>query len=220
MVMEETIRELENKEESIQLAQLEALSHQDAIQKRLALLKNPVEKERVIEQSEVVKQKLVTLSEQERAIAIAEKSKSQSEAEAIASVAKAEAIKEKEKIFTAQQGEIAEREKQIDLINAARQAEREAISITVAAQADKQAAEDKAESVRILAKAKADAEFLAADAAAKRYQVDAEGKLAIHEANNSLSEKQIAMQVKLATVHELPAIIKESVKPMEQIEGI
>ena len=61
---------------------------------------------------------------------------------------------------------------------------------------------------------------MAADAAAKRYQVDAEGKQAIHEADNRLSEQQIAMQIKLATVHELPSIIRESVKPIEQIEGI
>ncbi|MEE9356551.1 MAG: flotillin domain-containing protein [Methylococcaceae bacterium] len=203
------------------------------IEKQKLLTERNIQKSRAIDQAEIEKQKAIKLSDQDRAIAIAiaEKSKEQSVTEAAASITKAEAIKEEEKITTAQEWEIAEREKQIDLINAAKQAERLAINVTVAAQGEKQAAEDKAQSVRILAEAEAekqrlsakgqaDAELLAADAAAKRYQVDAEGKQAIHEADNRLSEQQIAMQIKLATVHELPSIIRESVKPMEQIEGI
>ncbi len=209
----------------------ERMVEEAQIEKEKLLTEKNIQKSRAIDQAEIEKQKAIELSEQDRAIAIAEKSKDQSAAEAAASVTKAEAIKEEEKVATTQQLEIAEREKQIDLVNAAKQAERLAISITIAAQAEKQAAEDKAKSVRTLAeadadkqrlsaKAQADTELLAADAAAKRYQVDAEGKQAIHEADNRLSEQQIAMQIKMATVHELPSIIRESVKPMEQIEGI
>ncbi len=209
----------------------ERMVEEAQIEKEKLLTEKNIQKSRAIDQAEIEKQKAIELSDQDRAIAIAEKSKDQSAAEAAASVTKAEAIKEEEKVATTQQLEIAEREKQIDLVNAAKQAERLAISITIAAQAEKQAAEDKAKSVRTLAeadadkqrlsaKAQADTELLAADAAAKRYQVDAEGKQAIHEADNRLSEQQIAMQIKMATVHELPSIIRESVKPMEQIEGI
>lgn len=45
-------------------------------------------------------------------------------------------------------------------------------------------------------------------------------KKSINEAANVLSQEQIAMQVKMELMRQLPDIIKESVKPMEQIEGI
>lgn len=190
-----------------------------------------IEKQKAIEAATINKQKVVELDEQDRAIAIAEKSKDKSEAEAQASHARASAVRAAEQVITVQEGEKAERGKQIELVEAAKQAETEALRITVAAEADKRAASDKADAVRILAEGDADkfriaaqgnaeGEKLAADAAEKRYAVEAEGKRAIHEAENILSTNQIGMQVKMAIIKYLPDIIRESVKPMENIEGI
>ncbi len=190
-----------------------------------------IEKEKAIEAATINKQKVVELDEQDRAIAIAEKSKDKSEAEAQASHARASAVRAAEQVITVQEGEKAERGKQIELVEAAKQAETEALRITVAAEAGKRAASDKADAVRILAEGDADkfriaaqgnaeGEKLAADAAEKRYAVEAEGKRAIHEAENILSTNQIGMQVKMAIIKYLPDIIRESVKPMENIEGI
>ena len=190
-----------------------------------------IEKQKAIEAATINKQKVVELDEQDRAIAIAEKSKDKSEAEAQASHARASAVRAAEQVITVQEGEKAERGKQIELVDAAKQAETEALRITVAAEADKRAASDKADAVRILAEGDADkfriaaqgdaeGEKLAADAAEKRYAVEAEGKRAIHEAENILSTNQIGMQVKMAIIKYLPDIIRESVKPMENIEGI
>src|SRR5690606_30244829 len=52
------------------------------------------------------------------------------------------------------------------------------------------------------------------------YKVEAEGKRAINEADNILSPEIIALQVKKALIEALPEIIRESVKPMERIDGI
>lgn len=190
-----------------------------------------IEKSRAIESANVEKLKTVELAEQDRAIAIAEKSKAQSVAQAEADIARSEAVKAEEQVITVRETEVAERQKSIELVEARKKAEREAISITVAAAAEKQAADDYAEAARIKAKGEADKARLAAEgnsdavkleaeAAAKRYAVDAEGKQAINEANNLLSVDQIAMQVKLALIEHLPAIIAESVKPMANIDGI
>ena len=190
-----------------------------------------IEKQKAIEAATINKQKVVELDEQDRAIAIAEKSKDKSEAEAQASHARASAVRAAEQVITVQEGEKAERGKQIELVDAAKQAETEALRITVAAESEKRAASDKADAVRILAEGDADkfriaaqgnaeGEKLAADAAEKRYAVEAEGKRAIHEAENILSTNQIGMQVKMAIIKYLPDIIRESVKPMENIEGI
>ena len=50
--------------------------------------------------------------------------------------------------------------------------------------------------------------------------VDASGERALNEARNLLSPEQIQMQIKQTLIENLPEIIRESVKPMEQIEGI
>jgi uncharacterized membrane protein YqiK len=59
-----------------------------------------------------------------------------------------------------------------------------------------------------------------AEAAAIRYEVAAQGQRALNEASNLLSPEQIAMQVRLALIKHLPEIIRESVKPIENIDGI
>ena len=82
------------------------------------------------------------------------------------------------------------------------------------------AAQGQADKERLTAKGQADAELLLADAKARSYEVDAEGKKAINAAANMLSVDQIAMQIRLALIEQLPEIIAQSVKPMEQISDI
>ncbi|MEG1235458.1 MAG: flotillin domain-containing protein, partial [Acinetobacter sp.] len=62
--------------------------------------------------------------------------------------------------------------------------------------------------------------ILLAQAMEKQYQVDADGTRAVNEANNVLSPEQIEMQIRLALLKYLPEIIRESVKPMENIDDI
>jgi uncharacterized membrane protein YqiK len=117
------------------------------------------------------------------------------------------------------------------LIEARKAAEQAAISITVAAEAEKAAAADRAEAVRIgatadadkarvAAKGSADSEKLRAEALAAVYKVEAEGKRSVNEASNTLNAEQIAMQVRMRLIEALPQIIAESVKPMQNIDGI
>ncbi|HCS92017.1 MAG: flotillin family protein [Thiohalocapsa sp. PB-PSB1] len=201
------------------------------IAKQRAIEVSDIERTKTIESAAVDKRKTLELAEQDRAIAIAERSRDQSEAEATASRARAEAVRAEEQVVTVRESEKAERDKLIELVEAAKEAERQAISVKVGAQAEKDAAEDHAEAVRIAAEGEADrarisaqgraeAVKLEAEAEAKRYAVDADGKRAINEAENLLSEVQIARQIKLQLLERLPAIIAESVKPMERIEGI
>jgi uncharacterized membrane protein YqiK len=195
------------------------------------LKEREIVKAKSIETAQIDQQKSVQLAEQDRAIAIAEKSRAQSEAQTQADEARGAAVRAAEQVDTVREVERAERQKKIELVEASRQAEREMIGVTVAAQAEKQAAEDKADAIRTLANASADqrrieaqgdadSEKLRADAAEKRYTVDAEGQRLLNQAANMLSVDQIALQIKLAVLKHLPDIIRESVKPMEAIDGI
>ena len=190
-----------------------------------------IERERAVEVSDIDRLKQVELTNQDKAIAVAEKSKEQSEADAAADAARAIAVKAEEQVRTVRETEVAERAKAVELVNARQEAEQEAISITVAAEAEKQAADDQAEAVRTLAQAAADklritaegdsqAVRLKASADEEQYRVDAAGQQAINSAANVLSAEQIAMQVRLALIQALPQIIEQSVKPMDNIDGI
>jgi uncharacterized membrane protein YqiK len=253
--MAEIAREQAQKEQEAEGAKITAQQQVDSAkiaaqraveEQRIAmeqqLKEREIEKLKNVETAQVMQLKVVELAEQDKAIAIAEKSKSQSEAQAAADAARAQAVKAAEIVDTVREVERAERQKKIELVEASKEAEREQIAITIAAQAEKQAAEEKAEAIRTLATAAGDqrrieaeaaakaetlraeadatAEKLRADAAEARYKVDAEGQLALNQAANILSPEQIAMQLRIALLKHLPDIIRESVKPMESIDGI
>ena len=211
------------------------IANQDIEQSKIAsdraIEQDKIAKEQLIEQKEIEKRKSIAISQQDKDIAISEKSKEQSIAQTQADIARAEAVKAEEQVITVRESEKAERQKVIELVEARQIAEREAISIKVGAEAEKQAADDTAEAQRTLAQGEADkhritaeglaqAEKLEAEAAAIRYNVDAEGKKAINEAANFLSDEQIKMQIKMKLIEYLPKIIEESVRPMEKIESI
>ena len=190
-----------------------------------------IQKSQLIQKAQVEQKKTIELAEQDRAIAIAEKSRAESEAKAQADQARAQAVKAEEEVLTVRETQRAERQKAVELVAAKQAAEKDAIAITVAAEAGKKAAVDEAEAIRIAAEAEAekarlkakgeaDAKVLLAQAMEKQYQVDAEGTRAVHEANNTLSSEQVEMQIRLALLKYLPEIIRESVKPMENIDDI
>lgn len=209
----------------------EQIVETDNIAKEQNIKEKEINKNKAIETASIEQTKTIELATQDKAIAIAEKSKEKSLSEAEADKARATAMRESERVITVQATEQAERVKEVELVQARQVAEKEAISIQVGAEAQKFAAQDRAEAVttlanaeadkkQIVAKGEAEAEKLKAVAAEVRYQVDANGEKALNDARNTLSPEQIAMQLRMELINALPDIIKESVKPMEQIDGI
>jgi len=205
--------------ESAQIATRQAIeaarirSEQSIEQERIA-------KERALQAAEIERRQQLELADQQRAIAVARESKAQSEAQAAADEARAAAVSAEEKVFTARELEMAERKKQIDLIGAAQAAEREALRLTVAAQAEKQASGDRGAAIRAQAEADADAEKIRAMAARVRAEIEAEATRMMNEAHNVLTPDARASALRLKLVEKAEAIIRESVRPMERIEGI
>lgn len=179
-----------------------------------------VEREQAIRSAEIARDREVEVSEQERQIIIAQKSEEESKARASADLARAEATQAEEAVVTAREVAEAERIKAIALIEAQREAERDATRIRLAAEAEKEAAADRASARREEAQAEADAISIRAEAKQKDMLAEAEGKRAIVEAENSLSEQIVAMKVDLAKLEALPEIIAEMVKPAEKIDSI
>ncbi|WP_164660950.1 flotillin domain-containing protein [Tropicibacter sp. Alg240-R139] len=179
-----------------------------------------IERERNIRDAEISKERELEVAEQERQIIIAQKSEEESRARASADLARAEATKATEAVVTAREVAEAERQKQIVLIEATREAERQATGIRLAAQAEKEAAVDRAEARREEAQAEADALNIRAEAKKNDMLAEAEGKRAIVEAENVLSAELIGMKIDMARVEAMPGIVAEMVKPAEKIDSI
>src|SRR3954466_2552347 len=177
-------------------------------------------KERTLQAAEIERRQALELAEQQRAIAVARESKTQSEAQAAADHARAAAVSAEEKVFTAREVEMAQRRKAIELIAAAQAAEREALQLTSAAEAEKLASVDKGAAIRMQAEADADAEKIRALAIRVRSEAEAEAVRLMNEAQNVLSPEARASALRLRVVDKAEGIIRESVKPMERIEGI
>jgi uncharacterized membrane protein YqiK len=206
IALEKTERERE-----IEESQIRAKESIDRarIQQERAVDTERIAREQEIEKLEILRRKSLELEEQDRTIAIAEKSKAQSEAQTAAETARADTVAAQERVTSVRDREIAERRKMIELIDATQRAEREAIQLTTIASAEKTAAEDHAR-----------AEVLGAEAAKFRYDVDAEGKRKLNEAENMRSDANRRSTLQAELIQNLPSIIRESVKPMESIDSI
>jgi uncharacterized membrane protein YqiK len=179
-----------------------------------------IAKERDLQALEIDRRKQLEIAEQQRAIAIAGQSRAQSEAQAEADLARALSVTAEEKVFTARETEVAERRRQIEMIGARQEAERDALRLTKAAEAEKMAAADRGAALKAEASAEAEADKIRSLAAKIRAEVEADGVRMMNEARNILSPQASASALRMGLLEKVEGIVRESVKPMERIEGI
>lgn len=179
------------------------------IEKNLGIQTRQIEADRATQVMTADQRKQIEIANADTQIAVSNKSREQSVAEAAANEARAEAAKAEELVRTSRDVAVAERDKKIQLIEAEKEAEQDAIATKIAAAAEREAAADRAEAIR-----------LEADARKAASLADAEGKRAINEALNTLSLAQVDLSVRMELLRQLPEILAQSVKPMENIESI
>ncbi len=168
-----------------------------------------LDRERALKERDIEKEKLLKLAEQAREVEISLGSKQTFQAKAEAEASRAELLAAEERVITAQEQEAAERRKAIELIEAAREAERKALELKIMATAEKVSASDRTDAIKI-----------EAEGQKVRYNVEAEGTMALNEARNILTPEQIAAEIKKYIIDRMPEIMRESVKPMEKIDSI
>ncbi len=219
-------RELEVRraEQASEVAREQAARQREAEQARIEAKRQidaqQIEADRAIQEAKIAQAQALELARQEQQIAVQNKSREESQAKAVADQARAQAVVAEEAVRTARDAEVAERQKRIELIDAAREAERAAIAIKTQAEAEKAAAADRAEAARLAAEGEAEAAKLRADADRVRFEVEAAGQRAVNEAANLLSSDQVSLQTKLALLKVLPELVREAAKPMEAIDSI
>jgi uncharacterized membrane protein YqiK len=218
----ELATEKAQREQDAEAAQIAAKQAIDAarIRSEQTLEQERIGKERTIQAAEIERRKALELAEQQRAIAVARESEALSVAQADAETARAHAVSAEEKVFTAREVESAERKKAIEIIGAKQAAERDALRLTMAAEAEKAASADRGAAVRAQAEADADADKIRTAATRLRSEMEAEAMRMMNEAQNVLSVEARASALRMKLVEKAEAIIRESARPLERIEGI
>ena len=207
----EIAREKTDRDHDIEAAQIRVKKEieKSRIKQELAVESEQLRREQDLQTLEIKRRRALELEEQECVIAVAQKSRAQSEAQTAAEVGRAETVEPTERVNTVRDTAIAERRKLIDLVEASQHAERDAIKLTIGAAAELRAAGDRAQ-----------AQVAAAEAAKVRYEIDAEGRRKLNEAENMRSEASRRSALQEDLIRSLPSIIRESVKPMEKIDSI
>ncbi|WP_144211646.1 flotillin family protein [Shewanella donghaensis] len=209
----------EREEREAEIAKEHAIETAE-IEKSKDIETRQIDKKKTLAQAQIQQQRDIEVSEQEKQIAVAVKSEEESAARAKAAGAEKDKVEKEEAVITARQVAEANRRKEIEVIDAKKEAEREAVGVTVHAAAEKQAAEDRAIAILTEARADSDSKKLRAEADEKVFAVEAAGKQALYEAENTLKDEQIELQKAIAILKVLPEIVANAVKPLENIDGI
>jgi uncharacterized membrane protein YqiK len=184
------------------------------------LKQDRIEQQRDIEALEIERRKLIELAEHARTIAVAESSETETAARAKADEVRAAAISAEEAIFTAREKAQADRKKQVELILTALEVEKDQLRQQTRIATEKAVAAERANIAQIEADAFAVTEETRSKAYQIRHQVESEGVRLMAEANNIASPEARISALRMRLVEKLDTIIRESVKPMEKIEGI
>ena len=168
-----------------------------------------IENDQQAQASEIQKRKNLELEEKNRELEVIAKTVEVLNALKTKDHARAQAVVAEEQVLSAQEIEVAERDKKLQLINAEKEGESEAIQITTLARAEKEAAQEREQ-----------AEKHTSLASKLRYEIDAAGKLMLNEAENVRSDESRQSDLRMELARNLDSIIREAVKPMENIDDI
>lgn len=168
-----------------------------------------IENDQQAQASEIQKRKNLEIEEKDRELEVIAKTVEVLSAVENKEHARAQVVVAEEQVLSAQEVEVAERDKKLQLINAEKEGESEAIQITTIARAEKEAAQEREQ-----------AEKYASLANKLRYEIDAAGKLMLNEAENARSDESRQSELRMELARNLDSIIREAVKPMENIDDI
>ena len=179
------------------------------IEQQRSIETSRIENEEKTQTREIEKRKTLQIEEHDRDLVVTEKLVLVLKANELKEQARAQTEMASEQVGSAREIEIAQRKKTLHLIRAEQEGESEAIQITTVAKAEKEASQEREQ-----------AEKFTSLATQLRYEVDAAGKLLPNDAENQRSDASRQSDLKMRIAENLESIIREAVRPMENIDGI
>lgn len=199
--------------------------------RRKAISEADLETTLAIDLRSVEQQKTLTLGEHQKNIAIAESAKAEIKSLAATETERKTLVKAEEDLALLKAREREERAKAIALIQAQTDAEKISVAMIVAAEARHQeaieiakakAVDTQSEAARLttLSAAEVAADKERATAYETRKMIEAKTLAALIDAENTMSDDLVDLKVRLSVIENLKDIIRESARPMEQIDTI
>jgi uncharacterized membrane protein YqiK len=179
------------------------------IEQQRSIETSRIENEEKTQTRDIEKRKTLQIEEHDRDLVVTEKLVLVLKANELKEQARAQTEMASEQVGSAREIEIAQRKKTLHLIRAEQEGESEAIQITTVAKAEKEASQEREQ-----------AEKFTSLATQLRYEVDAAGKLLLNDAENQRSDASRQSDLKMRIAENLESIIREAVRPMENIDGI
>lgn len=179
------------------------------ISRQRAIDSHQIETDQLIKSLGIESRRILELEDKDRNIQLAVKASEEFLANAKREAARAKEIEAREQADTSRDVEIADRRKRIELIETSEKAESEGLLITSKARAQKEAAAELEE-----------AEKHASLAAKLRYEIEAAGNRALNESENMRTGESRDSELRMELARKLDAIIRESVKPIENVDAI
>ena len=179
-----------------------------------------IDKSLKLEIAETSRRKALEVAQQKTEIEIADHSKLRNEALAAAEESRAEAVRAEESVITARELERAEREKALSLVHAAKEIDAKCLAVVSEATSEHEAAQKRSLSLQVIAAAEAEVERLRAQSADLHHEIEARGRRAMNEAENTASAETTALRMRLATLAQIETVVRESAKPLEHISDI
>ncbi len=200
-------------------------------ERRKSVLQTDMETKQAIDMLAIELQRTLMLGEHQKNIAVAESAKAEIKALTATETERKTLVQAEEELALLRAREREERTKAISLIQAKTEAEKTSVATIVAAETRHQEAaelaraksvETQSEAARLtaLAIAEATAEKERANAYEVRKTIEAKTLEAIIGAENAMSGDLIDLKLKLSVIENLKDIIRESARPMEQIDSI
>lgn len=220
---EQTVLQLEAEQKTA----IEKATNENRVTQEQAVIKadrsieeSKIQTNRDVESARIEADTQIKMKSADQNIEVANKSKDEAKANAEANEVRALEVKSEELVTTSREVEIANRRKAVAMVQAEELAQKDAIPIKVEAEARREAAIAISEATVTEATGEKDATVLRAEGIAKLGEAQAGALSAENEAKNVLSERLIAQSIKLALIENLPAIIREAVEPMKNIDSI
>jgi uncharacterized membrane protein YqiK len=179
-----------------------------------------IEKALTIEIAETRRRRMLEVAQQQSEIEVAEHSRLRNAALTAAEQSRAEAVKAEESVVTIRELERAGRERSLQLVAAEREVEIKGLTLVRQAEAEKAAAAQRADAMRLIAQAETEVEQLRQRALDTRNDIDARGRRALNEAENAMSPEAMQMRLRLATLERVEAVVRESARPLEKLSEI
>ncbi|CAN5898507.1 flotillin family protein [soil metagenome] len=179
-----------------------------------------IDKSRSIEIAETERRKALEMAQQQTEIEIAGHSKLRNQAITESELSRAETVRAEEGVITARELERAERDKALSLVNAAREIEAKGLAVVSHANSEREAATQRAGTMKMLAEADSEVECMRTLSADLRHDSEARGRRAMNEAENIATPEAMALRARLAAVAQIEGVVRESAKPLEHISDI